>query len=464
MSKNNNFKKDILSILELAQHKQSFSDDEFVRLKMTMRVCLISVMFGLSFSIILFFLGLNSQGLVCLFLTISYAVLCFLVYNAQFELAKILHTFTSNWSIFVFASYCGIDSGVHLYVLLGPVFVLSLYDLKNKWTISISIFTYIFTFFICLIYHNNEIFPAISNSILTPQVNFYLYILNTIFIIILSTILMAYVLGLNTNYLNELLTKNKVLGSTQKILSSEIVIRKGSEEKIKMMFDDLQISYDRLKHFNQMVSHNLRSPIANLIGLSQLIENDVLDIEEKMEIISSIKITAEKLDDVIKDMNQILTINKNFDEVKTYIDLRESILNVIEIEKIDLLNLNINLSYDFSKASEINSVSSFIHSIFHNLLSNAIKYRQSDKELLVKIESYKLDDFTIIVFSDNGIGIDLKINRDKVFRPYTRFNPNIEGTGIGLYLTQSQIQMLGGNIAIESELGIGTTFTISLKS
>lgn len=460
---NNNFKRSFLRILELSQHKQSFSEDEFVRLKMTMRVCLISVMFGLSFSIILFFLKLYTEGLVCLFQPISYALLCFLVYNAQFELAKKLHTFTSNWGIFVFTSYCGINSGVHLYVLLGPVFVLSLYDLKHKWNIALSIFSYIISFFICLVYHDNNLFPQISDTILTPQVNFYLYVLNTIFIIILSTILMAYVLGLNTNYLNELITKNKVLGSTQKMLSAEIVIRKESEEKIKTMFDDLQISYDRLKHFNQMVSHNLRSPIANLIGLSQLIEDDAVDVDEKMELIANIKKTAEKLDDVIRDMNQILTINKNFNEVKTYIDFEESFLKVMESDKIDLVKLNLKLDFDFSKAKGITSVSSFIHSIFHNLLSNAIKYRQQGKELKVKIESFIVEDYVKIVFSDNGIGIDLENHRDKVFRPYTRFNADIEGTGIGLYLAQSQIQMLGGKIEIESQVGVGTTFIITLK-
>lgn len=444
-------------------HLKIESDISLIRMRMTMRVCMISAVFGLVFSFILFLLGLYNEVLVCLLQPFSYVILCFLIFYNKFTFAKILHTFTSTWGIFAFSSYCGVESGVHLYILLGPIFVLSLYDLKQKKAIALSILTYLLTFYACLIFKNNPLFPQISSKIISHEVAFALYILDAIFTVILSTILMGYVLSLNTNYLNELISKNKVLGSTQKMLSAEIVIRKESEEKIKTMFDDLQISYDRLKHFNQMVSHNLRSPIANLIGLSQLIEDDAVDVDEKMELIANIKKTAEKLDDVIRDMNQILTINKNFNEVKTYIDFEVSFLKVMESDKIDLVKLNLKLDFDFSKAKGITSVSSFIHSIFHNLLSNAIKYRQQGKELKVKIESFIVEDYVKIVFSDNGIGIDLENHRDKVFRPYTRFNANIEGTGIGLYLAQSQIQMLGGKIEIESQVGVGTTFIITLK-
>lgn len=68
----------------------------------------------------------------------------------------------------------------------------------------------------------------------------------------------------------------------------------------------------------------------------------------------------------------------------------------------------------------------------------------------------------VLHYQDNGIGIDLEKNKDKVFKLYNRFNLSVEGKGLGLYMTKTQVELLNGNINIESELGAGTAFTITL--
>lgn len=457
----NNIIKILLSILNL-NHLTGVSEIELIRMRMTMRVCVISFVFGTTYSLFLPLLGLHTHALVSFTCAFGYIIIGFIIYYNKFELAKILHTINSSWGIFAFSSFLGKESGFHLFILLSPIFVLSLYNLDKKVKIFSSISIYILTFLLFLKFNINPIFQRIDKSILTPTIIDYLYLLNILFIIILSTTLVSYILKLNAKFLLEILDKNKALLSTQKMLSNEVVVRKSSEEKIRIMYEELQVSFDRLKHFNQMVSHNLRAPIANLIGLSQLMEDEDIEKDERLILISNIKKTSIKLDGVIQDMNQILTINKDINEVKTFIDLESAVQKVLESEEDILSKIDSNLELKFDKAKGLISVSSFIHSIFHNLLSNAIKYRKQDQKLLISIHSELVDNVFKITFSDNGLGMDLIANPNKLFKPYSRFHADILGKGIGLYLVQSQIQMLGGTIIAESQVNVGTTFIITI--
>ena len=435
---------------------------KLIRMRMTIRVCLISFLFGLSYCVFLATIGLYFHTLVCFMNGFGFLMIAYFVVINRFETAKILHTINACWGIFAFASYLGIASGVHLFILLAPIFVLSIYELSQKKEIVISILIYIVTFLLYIKFNVNMFFPIIKHSILTMMVIDAFYIVNVIFIIIMSTTLVSFILSLNSDFLDEIILKNKKLSTTQKMLSNEVGIRIASEDKIKVMYEELHVSYDRLQHFNQMVSHNLRSPIANLIGLSNLIEDVDHTEQEQLDLVSKIKHTAIKLDEVIKDMNQILSINRDLNEVKTYLDLELSLQKVIESEGKTLEQVNYKLESNFAEAKGLYSVSSFVHSIFHNLLSNAIKYRNPNHALTISVQSYQQDNFFTIVFADNGLGFDMEANREKIFKPYTRFHANVDGKGIGLYLVQSQVQMLGGKISVDSEVGKGTTFTITL--
>ena len=77
---------------------------------------------------------------------------------------------------------------------------------------------------------------------------------------------------------------------------------------------------------------------------------------------------------------------------------------------------------------------------------------------------YSVNNSTILVFKDNGIGIDLVRNRDKIFGLYQRFHNYPDGKGLGLYLVRSQVEAMEGTISIESEVDNGTTFTLIFKN
>ena len=104
-----------------------------------------------------------------------------------------------------------------------------------------------------------------------------------------------------------------------------------------------------------------------------------------------------------------------------------------------------------------------IGNIFQELIVNAIKFKHPKKDLEISIGSYISNDRIGIEFRDNGIGIDLKFNNDFIFRPYKKVNPEKPGKGLGLYLLKHQVEALGGEIKVTSELGHGSTFSIYLS-
>ncbi|MGZ3945433.1 MAG: ATP-binding protein, partial [Mucilaginibacter sp.] len=88
--------------------------------------------------------------------------------------------------------------------------------------------------------------------------------------------------------------------------------------------------------------------------------------------------------------------------------------------------------------------------------------RHPDRKPLIKIRSAKIRHHVYLYFEDNGVGIDLERHGDSVFGMYKTFHHNPDAKGIGLFMTRNQIEALGGTIEIDSEVNVGTKFTIKL--
>lgn len=253
---------------------------------------------------------------------------------------------------------------------------------------------------------------------------------------------------------------NQVIGASK--IMRDISAQKTSEyEKAQMMNDLIQRNKD-LEQFAYIVSHNLRAPVANIIGVTDIFKMSDVEPEEKLSLINALNQSAFALDNVIKDLSLILQIRREVSEQKTLIhfsdiiqEIKQSIENLVKSEKV-------NFEIDFSEIDQIISVKSYIYSIFYNLVSNSIKYKQSHLNPVIKIKSTVVENQIVIYFSDNGLGIDLKKNKDTVFGMYKRFHTHIEGKGMGLFMIKTQVETLGGKINIRSELNRGTEFKIEL--
>jgi signal transduction histidine kinase len=166
------------------------------------------------------------------------------------------------------------------------------------------------------------------------------------------------------------------------------------------------------------------------------------------------------LNETINDLVKVIVIKDSLSIAKEKLQIND-ILNITLNQLTNIITLNkpeIKLKLD--KAPIIYANKTFFESILLNLLTNAIKYRAKDRQLKIAISSKEINNQIILTFSDNGIGIDLKRNKDKVFGLYQRFHDYPDSKGLGLYLVKSQVESMGGKIESESEVNVGTTFTL----
>jgi PAS domain S-box-containing protein len=246
--------------------------------------------------------------------------------------------------------------------------------------------------------------------------------------------------------------------SERKRIEDELLKR---EVELKKLIVDLTNKNNEMMQFNYIVSHNLRSPIANIIGLSNLLDNKKISNEEKNVIVQHIKDSSVKIDDIVKDLSVVLNTKSNLNTKKEKISIRDILHGIKETLEIQMEKSNgcITVNID-SAANELYSIKAYFESILFNLISNAIKYKSSKRKLLIAFSATKIENKIIIKISDNGIGINLDENGPYVFGLYKRFNFDVEGKGLGLHMTKNQVEALGGTIEILSEPDKGTTFTL----
>jgi len=245
--------------------------------------------------------------------------------------------------------------------------------------------------------------------------------------------------------------------------SFDITNRKNLELEREKMVNDLTQRNRDLEQFSYIVSHNIRSPLATLLGLSNMLKYELPKPEEK-KVIDGMVEWANKLDNVVKDVNDILNTKKQLMQSKTKIDLNDITRSVMGDIADIIKKTNTTVDFDFSKINSIEAVSPYMHSIFLNLISNSIKYAQKDVTPEIKIWSEQEDGKINIYFKDNGMGIDLKKHGDQLFGLYKKFNFNVEGKGMGLFMVKTQVNALGGTIEVKSELEKGTEFKLSFAT
>jgi len=245
------------------------------------------------------------------------------------------------------------------------------------------------------------------------------------------------------------------------LASKDITEKKLADIKLEKMTNDLLKQNQALEQFANIISHNLRAPVANIISLVNMTMDDNGDFEKELAL-DFILSSSQALNKVIDDINQILEVKQNIHEVKEKISF-DQLLNDIETSiNYLIIKEKVIISGDFDELPHIYSIRSFLYSIFYNLVLNSIKYRRIGVAPEIHLSSRQTDNTMVLTFRDNGKGIDMEKHGAKLFGLYKRFDTTVEGTGLGLFMIKSQIEELGGKISVESKLGAGTTFTIEL--
>nr|WP_315215617.1 PAS domain S-box protein [uncultured Flavobacterium sp.] len=236
--------------------------------------------------------------------------------------------------------------------------------------------------------------------------------------------------------------------------------------KTKQAENDLSSSLDlvteqnkRLLNFSYIVSHNLRSHSSNIESITSLIEFSESE-EETLEMVQLLKKVTQSLNDTMHNLNEVVNIKANINIVSEPLNLRKYSEEAIAILTEQIAIKDVQIINNIASDVVVVYNPAYMQSVFLNLISNAIRYSHSDRKPEITIDFYTEKDKKVLQISDNGIGIDLNKNRDKIFGMYKTFSTNSDSKGIGLFITKNQIDAMGGSISIESEPNIGTTFKI----
>jgi PAS domain S-box-containing protein len=217
----------------------------------------------------------------------------------------------------------------------------------------------------------------------------------------------------------------------------------------------------RLLNFSYIVSHNLRSHTSNITSLINLIETSESK-EEIEQMLGLLKSVSGSLNETMLNLNEVVNIQTNIGLVTEDLNLKKYVLNSLQVLETKINEKQATVHLNIPAETTVNYNPAYLESILYNLISNAIRYSDPHKKLIININLIEEGTTKFLEISDNGIGIDLTRNGNKIFGMYKTFTNHKDSKGIGLFITKNQIEAMGGYITIESELNQGTTFKIKI--
>lgn len=262
------------------------------------------------------------------------------------------------------------------------------------------------------------------------------------------------------NLLVAALWKNNSKIKTHMSIIEDITDKKRAEENLKESFNIVTEQNKRLLNFSYIVSHNLRSHTSNIQTIADFLDQAVSK-EERDEMIDLLKKVSHSLNETMYNLNEVVNIRTNINLTVEPLNLHNYIEKAINLLNDKVYEKNLTICNTVSKEVLVDYNISYLESILYNFISNAIRYSHTQKksEVTISFDTEK----RILKIADNGIGIDLKKNGDKLFGLYKTFNNSPESKGVGLFISKNQIDAMGGTVTVESELNVGTTFSIFFK-
>lgn len=228
--------------------------------------------------------------------------------------------------------------------------------------------------------------------------------------------------------------------------------------ELKIAINKLEKRNIELEQASYVISHNLRGPVASIMGLCQIYNKANLADAANSGIIEHLFDTTTKLDEIIKDLVDIVSFRQQSVPAYESIVLDELLQEVMHDMENEILAHQAIISFDFTEVQPIFSAKSFVKDVLKELLLNAIKHRAKIQPL-IRVNTQKQNNAVSISIMDNGMGI-AQNHLSQVFFPFKRFSLETKGKGLGLYKVKNMVEALQGHIYLESNVGKGTTVTV----
>lgn len=261
---------------------------------------------------------------------------------------------------------------------------------------------------------------------------------------------------------HEYLTKKAIYDGTLTRPILGAIERAQLTAQIQIVKNELERSNKALSEFTHTAAHDLKSPLRRILSYCEILQDEASGKlnEEENGILERIMVNAKRMRELVDSLLTYSLISAE-NEGKAKSDLKllaEQTVDEFEPQlketqgKVEVFDLPEVVVHDIR-----------IRQLFQNLISNALKYK-SDKPPHIIINSEDDGDYVIISVKDNGEGISSEHRKD-IFKDFKRLHANedIEGTGLGLSICKKIAELHGGDIWLESEPGVGSTFFIKLR-
>lgn len=246
------------------------------------------------------------------------------------------------------------------------------------------------------------------------------------------------------------------------LLINDVTDKIKVENQLRAKIEELQFLNQEMDQFVNVVSHDFKTPLTAISLLAELALRQRSN-DKVLSFVKQIKQSSDKLKEQLKNLNLLVDTTKSRSEKLEYVLFQHSVDLILMEYENNLKEIDAEIITDFHSVSGINYFKAHVDSLFSNLITNSIKYRKLNQKLLVEVTSRKESEYIVLIIKDNGIGIDLSKNMNRIFQPFKRLTDQGTGSGLGLSLLKRMIERDQGYLEIFSELGIGTEFKVYLK-
>lgn len=247
-------------------------------------------------------------------------------------------------------------------------------------------------------------------------------------------------------------------------IAKNITHKKIQEAERSSLLTNLAKINNDLKQLTYTTSHDLRSPVNNVLAVLDLIDLSKINDNEASELLHILKLSGGYLKESMDNYVDALSEKHNLLTVAEEVDLNESLRNVIRSISSLVETSKIDIRTDFSKLDKIKFNKAYMSSVFLNLITNSIKYSKPGHPPVIRMHTEKKGSRSQLIFADNGLGFDMDKVKDKIFGLHQKFHNHKDSKGIGLYLVHAHITSMGGTISVESKINEGAKFIMSFKA
>lgn len=233
------------------------------------------------------------------------------------------------------------------------------------------------------------------------------------------------------------------------------------EEQLEQSFRLIQGHNSRLYDFAHIISHNLRSQVGNLQMSAALFDSSNLSADQN-ELLQNFTKIGKSLDVTLRHLNKIVSVHSVASKTRDKVVIQDVYNRVVAGLSQTIRENKVVMYTDFSEVEEIPYIEAYLESILQNLITNAIRYKHPDRDPEISLYTYEENGKVHLLVKDNGLGIDLKKHGEELFKIYKTFHGNDDALGLGLFLTRNEVEAMGGEINVESKVGKGSKFIVTL--